>query len=177
MSEYIGPMPNKGSGKSPCLFLIATSHFSYDGIVSKNKMFNFLLTVSCKLEITKKKIESVNRFQFLYVYSLWINNLNARQCLSFGLSLAALYAITREKSCYWLATIVDRVESNQIKDSSQLLTTCNSRLQGLAVTYIYIFPTPPIRARCDAMSNFKRSTTGLNSEFSFSSTGCLTKAK
>ena len=38
-------------------------------------------------------------------------------------------------------------------------------------------PTPPLRARYDTRSIFKRSLTGLNSEFSFSLTSCLTKAE
>ena len=33
------------------------------------------------------------------------------------------------------------------------------------------------RAECDTRSIFKRCLTGLNSEFSFSETGCLTKAE
>ena len=40
-----------------------------------------------------------------------------------------------------------------------------------------IFSNPSAQAGCDTMSNFKRSLTGLNSEFSFSQTSCLTKAK
>ena len=42
---------------------------------------------------------------------------------------------------------------------------------------VYIYSTPPPRARCDTRPIFKRSTTGLNSEFSFSETGCLIKVK
>ena len=38
-------------------------------------------------------------------------------------------------------------------------------------------PTPFARLGCDTRSISKRSLTGLNSEFSFSKTGCLTKAK
>ena len=43
--------------------------------------------------------------------------------------------------------------------------------------YLSIFPNPSARARYDTRSIFKRSLTGLNSEFSFSHTSCLTKAK
>ena len=38
-------------------------------------------------------------------------------------------------------------------------------------------PNPSARAGCDTRSNFKQSLTGLNSEFSFSWTSCLTKAE
>ena len=40
-----------------------------------------------------------------------------------------------------------------------------------------IFTNPSARAGYDTRSIFKRSLTGLNSEFSFSSTSCLTKAE
>ena len=40
-----------------------------------------------------------------------------------------------------------------------------------------IYPTPSTRAGYDTRSIFKRSLTGLNSEYSFSSTSCLTKAE
>ena len=42
---------------------------------------------------------------------------------------------------------------------------------------ITIFTNPSARAGYDTRSIFKRSLTGLNSEFSFSSTSCLTKAE
>ena len=42
---------------------------------------------------------------------------------------------------------------------------------------IYIFTNPSARAEYDTRSFFKRSLTGLNSELSFSSTSCLTKAE
>ena len=38
-------------------------------------------------------------------------------------------------------------------------------------------PTPPARAGYDSRSIFKQSLTGLNSEFSFSLTSCLTNAE
>ena len=38
-------------------------------------------------------------------------------------------------------------------------------------------PTPSTRAGCDTKSVFKKSLTGLNSEFSFSLIGYQTKAK
>ena len=42
--------------------------------------------------------------------------------------------------------------------------------------YPYL-PNPSARAGYDTSSNFKRSLSGLNSEFSFSQTSCLTKAE
>ena len=43
--------------------------------------------------------------------------------------------------------------------------------------YIYIFTNSSSRAGYDTRSIFKRSLTGLNSEFSFSSTSRLAKAE
>ena len=45
------------------------------------------------------------------------------------------------------------------------------------IIYIYIFTNPSAWAGYDSRSIFKRSLTGLNSEFSFSSTSCFTKAE
>ena len=42
---------------------------------------------------------------------------------------------------------------------------------------MYLLTNPSTRAGCDTRSMFKWSLTGLNSEFSFSLTGCLIKAK
>ena len=42
---------------------------------------------------------------------------------------------------------------------------------------IILFTNPSARAGYDTRSIFKRSLTGLNSEFSFSQTSCLTKAE
>ena len=47
---------------------------------------------------------------------------------------------------------------------------------NLQTLYWYL-PNPSARAGYDTRSIFKRSLTGLNSEFSFSYTSCLTKAK
>ena len=44
-------------------------------------------------------------------------------------------------------------------------------------TYLIIYTNPSARAGYDTRSIFKRSLTGLNSEFSFSATSCLTKAE
>ena len=44
-------------------------------------------------------------------------------------------------------------------------------------TFPTIFTNPSARAGYDTRSVFKRSLTGLNSEFSFSETSCLTKAE
>ena len=43
--------------------------------------------------------------------------------------------------------------------------------------YMYIITHPSARVGYNTRSIFKRSLTGLNSEFSFSSTSCLTKAE
>ena len=40
-----------------------------------------------------------------------------------------------------------------------------------------VFTNSSAQTGCNTRSIFKRSLTGLNSEFSFSYTGCLTKAK
>ena len=40
-----------------------------------------------------------------------------------------------------------------------------------------LFTNPSARTKCDTGSIFKQSLTGLNSEFSFSLIGCLTKAE
>ena len=45
------------------------------------------------------------------------------------------------------------------------------------VYYEVLFTNPSARAGYDTRSIFKRSLTGLNSEFSFSKTSCLTKAE
>ena len=42
---------------------------------------------------------------------------------------------------------------------------------------LIIFTNPSARAGNDTRSSFKRSLTGLNSDFSFSYTSCLTKAE
>ena len=47
----------------------------------------------------------------------------------------------------------------------------------IIIINIIIIPNPSARARYDTRSIFKRSLTGLNSEFSFSKTSCLTKAE
>ena len=43
--------------------------------------------------------------------------------------------------------------------------------------YVVIYPILPPRAKCDTRSIFKGSKAGLNLEFSFTYTGCLSKAK
>ena len=45
------------------------------------------------------------------------------------------------------------------------------------LVWVIIFTNPSARAGYDIRSIFKRSLTGLNSEFSFSQTSCLTKAE
>ena len=45
------------------------------------------------------------------------------------------------------------------------------------IEYLIQFTKPSARAGCDTRSIFKQSFAGLNSEFSFSETSCLTKAE
>ena len=52
-----------------------------------------------------------------------------------------------------------------------------TQLNGFKDCYLTIFTNPSARAGYDTRSIFKRSLTGLNSEFSFSLTSCLTKAE
>ena len=47
----------------------------------------------------------------------------------------------------------------------------------MRVCACYIFTNPSAQAGYDTRSIFKRSLTGLNSEFSFSKTSCLAKAE
>ena len=42
---------------------------------------------------------------------------------------------------------------------------------------VFIFPKPPPQSRCNSKSIFRESKASLNSEFSFSKTGCLTITK
>ena len=51
----------------------------------------------------------------------------------------------------------------------------NAILIYISNIIIYIYPSTP--TECDSQSIFKRSLTGLNSEFSFSYTSCHTKVK
>ena len=54
---------------------------------------------------------------------------------------------------------------------------CISQSSGKTWPWRYYLPNPSARAGYDTRSIFKRSLTGLNSEFSFSSTSCLNKAE
>ena len=60
---------------------------------------------------------------------------------------------------------------------------CNQLINEIAnqlltyKSYMYIFTNPSARAGYDTRSIFRRRLTGLNSEFSFSWTSCLTKAE
>ena len=45
------------------------------------------------------------------------------------------------------------------------------------MVFDHIYPTPPLGQDMTQGQFFKRSLTGLNSEFSFSETSCLTKAE
>ena len=55
-------------------------------------------------------------------------------------------------------------------------TKCDSDNQHCYI-YIYIYTNSPAQAGYDTRSIFKRSLTGLISEFSFSLTSCPTKAE
>ena len=48
---------------------------------------------------------------------------------------------------------------------------------AIRTNYVILFTNPSARAGYDTRSIFKRSLAGLNSEFSFSKTSCLTKAE
>ena len=59
--------------------------------------------------------------------------------------------------------------STSLMSSSLLLQQCPACLVRLAwIVFLIIFINPSARAGCDTRSIFKRSLTGLNSEFSFS---------
>ena len=53
----------------------------------------------------------------------------------------------------------------------------NESHKDMRLKSFIIFTNPSARVRYDTRSIFKRSLTGLNSEFSFSQTSCLTKAE
>ena len=53
----------------------------------------------------------------------------------------------------------------------------SSFINMIALSTCPTYPNPSARAGYDTRSIFKRSLTGLNSEFSFSLTSCLTKAE
>ena len=53
----------------------------------------------------------------------------------------------------------------------------NHYTTGTSIRSMILFTNPSARAGYDTRSIFKRSLTGLNSEFSFSKTSCLTKAE
>ena len=58
-----------------------------------------------------------------------------------------------------------------------ILVTIYSCVDVYDLAFIIIFTNPSTRAGYDTRSIFKRSLTGLNSEFFFSYTSCLTKAE
>ena len=64
----------------------------------------------------------------------------------------------------------------QYSNQLQLHILHNQCFWLLQRPYPYL-PNPSVRARYDTRSIFKRSLAGLNSEFSFSETSCLTKAE
>ena len=60
---------------------------------------------------------------------------------------------------------------------SSVLNFSKNSSQILFKLMLFLFTNPSARAGYDAKLICKRSTTGLNSEFSFSKTSCLTKAE
>ena len=54
---------------------------------------------------------------------------------------------------------------------------CKITIAVLLNLRTYIYPTPPLRQDMTQGQFFKQGLTGLNSEFSFSKTSCLTKAE
>ena len=81
------------------------------------------------------------------------------------------------KFCSLLNTCDMLVLFNAFSDISIVLIK-NYLCMILPKIRIYIYSTLPSWARCDSKVNFlKWNTAGLNSEFSFSLTGCFPKAK
>ena len=52
-----------------------------------------------------------------------------------------------------------------------------TNIKEISLIVVCINSTPSQKARCDTRSIFKQSKVGLNSQFSFSLIGCLTKVK
>ena len=82
--------------------------------------------------------------------------------------------------------LLDKINSNEIFLSNLIFFSLNyncfnavelTRMPGMYIYTYIIFTNPSARAGCDTRSIFKRSLAGLNSEFSFSQTSCLTKAE
>ena len=68
--------------------------------------------------------------------------------------------------------------TNELRNLGKTTRPGNSQQQQQQQQRIRSYlPNPSARAGYDTMSIFKRSLTGLNSEFSFSQTSCLTKAE
>ena len=65
----------------------------------------------------------------------------------------------------------------QIQQMADGMLSDRSWLPGFCRKIFIIFTNPSARAGYDTRSIFKRSLTGLNSEYSFSLTSCLTKAE
>ena len=66
---------------------------------------------------------------------------------------------------------------NTLTATLQRGKTPSMRVLGVTLNNLILFTNPSARAGYDTRSIFKRSLTGLNSEFSFSYTSCLTKAE
>ena len=70
---------------------------------------------------------------------------------------------------YWLRPLIVVLQKNPWNPRVAVY------IPWIIYTYIYIYvPTPPLG---DHVNFFKRCLTGLNSEFTFSKTSCLTKAE
>ena len=97
--------------------------------------------------------------------SLWIFTV-LKLIYSFGMS------ITIQPPCLWGVEYADCI-------SNRGLITLLSRVAWFCLLFngISIFTNPSAREGYDTRSIFKRSLTGLKSEFSFSKTSCLTKAE
>ena len=74
--------------------------------------------------------------------------------------------------CFWQPFLSTASLWNNVYISSVWTRFCS-----LIIYLLSYLPNPSARAGYDTRSIFKRSLTGLNSEFSFSWTSCLTKAE
>ena len=74
------------------------------------------------------------------------------------------------------ACVCKRERERERERASERAYKINKRTTIIVISII-LFTNPSARAGYDTRSVFKRSLTGLNSEFSFSKTSCLTKAE
>ena len=103
---------------------------------------------------------------FFIFQSVWIeNSLRIAAFLASVIVLLDVYTIFHNPIFHYFTPVGFQLKSEQLKVS------LDSR-----DSFIYL-PNPSARAGYDTRSIFKRSFIGLNSEFSFSLTSCLTKAE